>query len=88
MEQSAHRRDAIEAERRRLEPDTFSQEFEGKFVGSGIPQCETCGYVHGAAAPQVEKVGGHEDPAPPPAAEAAEDGVAEAARAGIHGVRN
>jgi hypothetical protein len=35
-------REAIEAERRRLDPDTFLQEFEGKFVGPGIPRCETC----------------------------------------------
>ncbi len=37
-------RDAVEAERKRLDPDVFSQEFEGKFVGAGIVQCETCGY--------------------------------------------
>ncbi len=37
-------RDAVEGERARLEPEAFRQEYEGKFVGPGIPQCDVCGY--------------------------------------------
>jgi hypothetical protein len=37
-------RAVIEAERAGLTPDVFAQEYEGKFIGRGIPQCETCGY--------------------------------------------
>jgi hypothetical protein len=35
-------REAIEDERRRLDEETFRQEFEGRFVGAGVPECEAC----------------------------------------------
>jgi hypothetical protein len=37
-------RTVVEAERSRLEPDVFEQEYGGRFIGPGIPQCEACGY--------------------------------------------
>jgi hypothetical protein len=37
-------RAVVEAERSRLEPEVFAQEYGGKFIGPGIPQCEVCGY--------------------------------------------
>jgi hypothetical protein len=37
-------REAIEAEQQRVDEPTFRQEYEGKFVGPGIPQCEVCEY--------------------------------------------
>ncbi len=37
-------RAVVEAARARLDPAAFRQEYEGKFVGPGIPQCDVCGY--------------------------------------------
>ena len=37
-------RAVVEAERDRLSEDSFRQEYEGQFVGPGIPRCEVCGF--------------------------------------------
>jgi len=34
----------VEEERSRVTKEVFEQEYGGKFVGPGIPQCEKCGY--------------------------------------------
>ncbi len=46
-------RAAVEAERARLDEATFDQEYGGKFIGHGIPQCEVCGYPRAEHGPVV-----------------------------------